>query len=419
MLCSLAIDFNREIFRLPYPYASQFFPFNNYIDLFDFRARFYHFHHLDFFSVAHSRGAIFSYPAPVSLLYALFFWPNAHIHLFYTLVTLPPVLVLVLLLGRGMVRRGVGSAITALFLLTTCLMSYPFWFNYFLGNMEICIVVLTAFGVIAFLRGHLYLAAFLIGIAGSMKLFPFILLGLFFARKQYRQFAFSLLVGVATFFGSIWMECPSFSVARAGMAEGAKSMNDALIRKWLPLENGYDHSLFALFKRLVHRHFRGDVVPVSYLNVYLVIAAFAGLLLYFLYIRRLPVLNQILSLYVAAVLLPPMSHHYTLMHLYMPWGLLVLFAIDRVREGRTTPGLLAAFVCFGVLFSPQSEFILHAATISGQIKCVALVVLWYISVRFPFRSERLGGSYTIPVDRCTNKHHFSLKKWILPYPFNY
>lgn len=384
MMCSLAVDFSREVFRLPYPYISQFFPFNAYIDLFDFRARFYHFHHLDFFSVAHSRGAIFSYPAPVGLLYALFFWPNAHIHLFFTALTTLPVVVLVVMLGRAMMRRGLSAGATAFFLLTTCLMSYPFWFNYFLANMEVCIFILLAFGVIAYLRGHLYLAAALIGVAGSMKIFPLILLGLFFARRQYRQFAFSLLVAAATFFGSIWMECPSFFVARAGMADGAKTMNDALIRKWLPLENGFDHSLFAFFKRLVHRHFQGDVVPVPYLNAYLLLAAFTGLTLYFLYIRRLPLLNQILSLYLAAVLLPPMSHHYTLMHLYLPWGLLVLFAIDSARQGKHVPGLLSAFVCFGVLFSSESEFILHAASLSGQIKAMVLVALWYVSMKFPF-----------------------------------
>lgn len=195
------------------------------------------------------------------------------------------------------------------------------------------------------------------------------------------------------------MECPSFTVARAGMADGAKTMNDALIRKWLPLENGFDHSLFALFKRLVHRHFYGNILPASYLNVYLACAALLGLGLYFLYIRRLPLLNQVLALYLAAVILPPMSHHYTLMHLYLPWALLVLFAIDGARRGRHTPGLLAAFICFGILFSPQSEFIWKGASASGQIKAVVLLALWYISIKFPFEVQQDQAVLPQPEDR--------------------
>lgn len=387
-MCGLAIDFSREIFALSYPFASQFFPFNKYVDLFDFRARFFHFHHLDFFSIAHSRGSIFSYPAPVGILYALFFWPNAHIHLIFVVVTSSPLIALVLLLARALKRRGVGTFTSGVFLFTTCLMAYPFWFNYFLANMEICIFLLLAFGVVAYIRGHLYTAAVLIGIAGSMKLFPFILLGLFFARKQYREFVVSVVVGAASFFGSIWIECPSFAVARAGIAAGAATMNDALIRKWLPLESGFDHSFFSLIKGFAHGYFKDGILPALYLNIYVLVAACTGLVLYFLYIRRLPLLNQILSLYVAAVLLPPMSHHYTLMHLYVPWGLLVLFAVDSSRNKRQVPGTLAAFICFAILFSPQSEFIWRASSLSGPIKTIVLVALWYISIKFPFESER-------------------------------
>lgn len=386
IVCLLVMVYNKLVLHLHAPYVTPFFPFNGYCDLLDFKRRFSHYHQLDFFSTAKTRGTVFSYPAPVGLLYEMFFlWP-AHAHLLYVAITTTLFLTLAALLGRAMVRRGTSLIGTSFFLATSFLMSYPFWLNYLLGNLEIMIVVILGFGVVAFLRGHFYIAAALIGVAGSMKLFPFVFLGLFLSRRQYRQFAAAIVTGAALYPASIWMECPSFAVAREGMRAGAEAMSEGLILRWHATETGFDHSLFGFTKQIVHRRFE-DLMPVRFLDIYMVVAALAGVAIYFLLIRRLPVLNQILSLYIAAILLPPMSHDYTLLHLYIPWGLFILFAVDCKKEGRRIPGLLAVFVCFGLLFAPESEFIYHGARLAGQIKAVELAVLWFVSLRYRFEAE--------------------------------
>jgi hypothetical protein len=115
----------------------------------------------------------------------------------------------------------------------------------------------------------------------------------------------------------------------------------------------------------------------------------SGTVFYFAKIHHLPVINQVICLCIASVLLPPVSYDYTLMHLYVPWGLLVLFAQEQWNMKNDVPGLTVAFVCFAVLMAPESEFIYHAVRFGGQIKAVTLVVLMYIAMKYPFDESAL------------------------------
>jgi len=120
------------------------------------------------------------------------------------------------------------------------------------------------------------------------------------------------------------------------------------------------------------------------LTFYLAVAALTGLTLYFVRIRHLPIINQVLCLCVAAILLPPVSYDYTLMNLYIPWAMLVLFAQDQDRAKRSVPGLMAAFICLAFLVSPETEFIFRGQGFAGQVKAGALVLLMYIALKYPF-----------------------------------
>lgn len=385
-LCGICVGIS-ALRHYGYPYISPFFPFHWWLDFFDFRIRFTHYHTLDFFNLDRSKGWIFSYPPPMGLLYALAYLPSAHQYLFFNCVVMPLCAVLAWMLVAAMRRRGVAAPVAWGFVGTTALLAYPFWFNYLLGNFEICVFLIVAFAVVAFLRRHAYLAAGLLGVAGSMKIFPFFLLGLFLARRRYKPVAFALALAAGLYLFATWMECPSLTVAFRGMGRGADAMRENIIVKWISGENSFDHSLFALFKRLVHGHFNG-VIPPNSLPMYVGIVAVVGLLLFFFRIVRLPFLNQLLSLYIACCLLPPMSHHYTLMHLYVPWGLLVLYAIERHRRGEpAVPGLTALLVCLALLFAPESEFIFHSAGFGGQIKCLVLLACWGIAMVQPLQSE--------------------------------
>jgi hypothetical protein len=115
------------------------------------------------------------------------------------------------------------------------------------------------------------------------------------------------------------------------------------------------------------------------------IAALGMLLVFFLWIRKLPIINQVICLCVATLILPPTSFDYTLLSLYLPWAMLVLFAVHRDNRDRDVPGLVSAFVCFAILFVPETEIIFHRRPIAGQLKALTLVALFSIALRYPFR----------------------------------
>jgi hypothetical protein len=120
------------------------------------------------------------------------------------------------------------------------------------------------------------------------------------------------------------------------------------------------------------------------LTIYSIIAALCMFLVFFLWVRKLPVINQVICLCVATLILPPTSFDYTLLSLYLPWAMLVLLAVHRGNRNQDVPGLVLAMVCFAILFVPETEIILHRRSIAGQLKALTLVALFFIALRYPF-----------------------------------
>lgn len=403
-LCLVIMRGGKYLFHWRYPYTFPFINFLYWIDLLCFRPRFNFLHSAAFFSSSPLLGTRFMYPAPVALLYEAFYLAGPATVALFLSVTLGLLLLLAVLLGRAMIRRGVSPALASVFLGSVALFSYPLWFEYLLGNMEICVFLIVAFAVLAFLRGYLYLAAALIGVAVSMKIFPLVYLGLFVSERKYRQAAFAVLIAVLLNLVSLWIVCPSLSVAYRGISHNLDVFRQDYMLRFRPIETGFDHSLFAIFKRAMfhlhhpaaHGYFVTSTVAPVDLTIYLALAAAGGIALYLLRIRRLPLLNQILCLVIASILLPPTSHDYTLLNLYVPWGLLVLYALSRARKPNLDRGsdrsldhtadrpLLIAFICFGILFSAQSELIQADKGLSGQLKALTLIVLLFTALRYPF-----------------------------------
>jgi hypothetical protein len=378
-LCGVIMLGNRYLLHLPYPYNFPALPFRHWIDFWCFQIRFQHFHQLDVFSTSPELSFRFMYPAPMALLYEGFYSFGRYSLVVFLLATAALVLFLGGLLGRAMVRLGISPVITLLFLTSTLVFSFPFWFEYLLGNMEVCIFVLVVFALLAFLHDRFYLSALIIGIAASMKLFPLVYFALLLSRRKYRQFAFGVATAIVMNIVSLWVVCPSLRVAYAGIKSGLAAFRSNYTLRFNPMETGFDHSIFGLIKTLLRHHYDG-MMPSHFLTTYMALIVVGGVALYFLRIRRLPLLNQIASLCIASVLLPPTSHDYGLIELYLPWGFLVLLAIQAKKDNIHVPSLLGAFLCFGILFSAQSELIYHRAGRSGQLKAIVLCVLWIISL---------------------------------------
>jgi hypothetical protein len=322
-----------------------------------------------------------SYPAPALMVYQ-FFYLFPHPLLVYMATGVGIFVVSAFMLGQALVRRGVTQQAAYLFAGTALICSYPILFVMDQGNIEVYLWLLLALGVWAYIRGGWMLAATLFGMAASMKFYPVVYLGLLLAKRRYKAFFLGILAGVLTTIGSLWILGPTIRLAYLGITQRLQSFGSTYVTTTQPGGIPFDHSLFSLVKvALPGQNYQ------PYVGFYLVFAAALGFLLYFWRIWRLPRINQVLALTIAAVLLPPFSIEYTLIHLYIPWALLVLYTVGVARSSGTPPnvrGLGFCFVCFAFLMTPESYFIVDGIRFSGQLKAIVLAVLLVAAMRYPF-----------------------------------
>ncbi len=385
VICAISECIGHFYMHRPEPYNWPFIKFYDNIDVRCFIARFHYFHQLRFFSREPALEPVFGYPAPGAVLYK-FFYLAPHPIVFFFIVSLSLLSLFVATLYRAMRAEGISLRTASIFLATAIVFSYPLWFEFLLGNLEIMAFLMIAAGVLAFLRGHSYMAAALFAIAGSIKIVPLIFLGLLVARKQYRQFLFAIVMVVGVTLTSLWLVYPNIAVSWRGINMGLNLFRDSYLLLFRSEEVGFDHSIFGAIKQFTLT-FADSATTAHVLAIYTKVAALVGLLLFFLRIRKLAVINQILCLTLAELLLPPTSIDYTLLTLYVSWGLLLVVCLQAARQGRRIPGLLWVFLCFAVLMSPETEIIAAGQSYGGQMKCFILLVLMGLALYFPFRSQ--------------------------------
>ena len=372
-----------RVLHMGYPYNWPLMPRKDpYRDFYLFQDRFTFFHSRLFFTYQPNP---YLYPAPPALFYRFFFFfPHATRVFLWTLSV--AFAAAASLVGRALVVRGASLRVVLPLLGVAVLCSYPFFFEFEQANIEWIGCVLVSLGIWAFLRGRGYSAATCFGIAASMKIYPFVFLGLFLSRRQYRQAMAAVVVGAISTVLSLWLVCPDLRFAWHGIQTGVETFRQIYILGYAEVR--FDHSLFAAIKALLllvlHHELPRPMVALMN-GIYLSVAAFSGLILYFDKIRRLPIVNQVLCLTIASILLPPVSYDYTLLHLYAPLVLLVFLAFD--QADRAMPGLTAALVCFAILLAPETEFMFKAHSVGAQIKALTLVALMVIALRYSFPSE--------------------------------
>lgn len=370
-----------RVLHLDYPFtwplmdrADSFYDFTLYLP------RFAYFHSPNFFTFD---GPGYVYPAPLAALHGLLSLLPAPTKVFLGLLVVAWLMAAVLW-GRLLLRRGLTWRAMLVLVGIVAALSYPFWFEFEQANLEWILCVLVGAGVVAFLNGRGYTAGVCLGVAGSMKIYPLVFLGLLLARKQYKQMAVALIACGLSLLAGLWLVCPDLAVSWHGMLLGMEQFRQWYVLSYMDV--GFDHSLIAVCKA-ISLIVLPDELPMSALSllvwIYISAAAFAGILTYFDVIRKRPVINQVMCLTVATILLPPVSFDYTLLHLYVPWALLVLLALE--NRGRDVPGLTAAMVCCAILFAPETELIVHGQTYGGQVKACALVGLLLIALvrKFP------------------------------------
>jgi hypothetical protein len=387
------------VFKLHDPYGLPlFYDDDRWFDFTIYHDRFMHFRTPAFWDAYEYP---FTYPAPLAVLYAaLYLIPHA---LRYYLVAYAGIVVAAaLILRRALVDRGIGNASAIAFTACFFAFNYPLRTLFESANTEGIVTLLAAFGVWAILRDRCYLGAMLIALAGTLKIFPFILLALLLSKRRYREFAaalgFAALVNVA----SLAIVGPTIAEASRRISAGIHYVQVTFIYSVNPAAVTFNHSLFTLVKFPVialRRHLHPLVIHThtdwltraaaerSWLDItfttYVIAAAAFGIAAYFLWIRRLPMLNQVLALTVCALLLPPLSADYTLLHLLFPFALLCLYAVDTARNNIDIPGLKSTFLCFAPIFSFQT-YITWRYRYSCEFRTLALIALLTLVLRHRF-----------------------------------
>jgi hypothetical protein len=377
----------------PHPWGVPFFWGDDVgFDLTVFRERFLHFRQPGFWNL-YTIPLI--YPAPIGVVLALLF-QLPHPLAVYLIVCVAGVAGWIIWLVRNLAAQQVAPGPATIFALTVAATSWPLWVLFNTANLEGLVAILLATGILAFLARRWWLAATLIGLAGAMKLFPLILLALLLSQRRYREFAAGLAVALATTIFSLAILGPSIPEAQRNLSAGLRIVTNA--DALAPTSTGPDtnHSLYVVVRYAVllahHRHphdAAADPKPIAAIlrpayNTYLLLAALAGIAAYFLRIRHLPLLNQILALTLCAVTLPPVSRDYTLLHLLVPFGLLCLAAAS--DEGQ--PGLRACFVCFAFIFTAGTCFN-FGPSLASPIRAVFLLALLVFTLKYPFHAAYL------------------------------
>lgn len=326
-----------------------------------------------------SGSSIFNYPPAAAIAFRLISVPRHHAVVFY----LVPCLVLAFLgsvfLRNRLVAAGVAKGTVLVYLGLSLLFSYPLVFELHRANLEFVVAVLTATGIWCVRKRNYTPAAIALGLAASLKLFPFILFGLFLPVRRYRAFALAWLVmGLATFAG-LCVETPSISLSLAGTKQGMTAFSNVATAALHP-NIGYDHGVFALLKVLSG----GALAGAS--SKYLLVAGLTAGVLYFARIWRLPLLNQVLALTLCSVLLPPFSADYTLLHLYCPWALLLLAMV----HGFVSRAATLLMGCFGLVFGLQAFLIANDRVFAAQFKCVVMLVMLAVVLLKPMKGLEQG-----------------------------
>jgi hypothetical protein len=381
------------IFRQGYPFNTfLFIPSLRYSDFTVYDSRFAVWGQGDrFFSLP---GFKFDYPAPM-LLGQLAFYKLSGAPLYTYLLTVVlfaitgGILATMIVPKDSRVRLLAGAAAFC-----TAVFSYPLFFLLDRANIEGLVWIATSLGLAFFATRRYSRAALLLGLAASMKIFPGVLLLLLLAKKRYRDFVIALASIAAFTWISLWITGPTTLRAAQGIKEGFAFLRQIQIFEYRPSDISFDHSLWAFVKQVCFRALHDvprvkALLPHIYLAYGLVaLALFAAL--YLTAIRRLPMLNQILVLTSLSILLPYVSFDYTLLHLFVPFTILLVVLATDCADGRlrlTKKQLLCLLVPYAVIFTPQSYLVYSVVGYGGQVKTLALCALIGAAIKIPLPSS--------------------------------
>jgi hypothetical protein len=283
---------------------------------------------------------------------------------------------------RALIQHGISRVPATLFPLSILVVSFPVAGLLQRGNVELFLWIFTATGVWAYLHDRDDAAAILWACAAAAKLYPIIFLVLLLPRRKYRAF----LVGVASFvlisLASMKYLGPSIPVALHGSLRNVFGYQGARAAEWTAHDLGTNHSFFSLVKAVAFLF----KIPTGHLTMpYYACGALVFAVVFFGRVRKMPVANQLLTVSLFMVMLPPISYFYTLVHLYAAWLVLVFLAIRADRVGVRIRGLSTVMLLFVPVFAAYTLLTYPGIHVwGGPVQALCLAGMFVCAVRFPF-----------------------------------
>ena len=278
--------------------------------------------------------------------------------------------------GRGLCRASAIGLTTS-----AVLFSWPLIFVLQRGNIELILWLPLAAAVYAFARRRWMLAAVLIGITASFKLYPIILLALFLRQRRFGPVFVGVGAAVLMTLVSLWYIGPTLGTAWSHMGLGVSGFIQEHGAQIDWSKEGFNHSLFHLIKVNAgsHKDELGRWIPLYMVGIGLIMTA-----VFFLRVIRLPEVNQVIVLVISMIYLPATSYDYTLQVLFIPWAWLALIAVSRARRREQIPGLLTSLILFTLVLGPEFFLTTRRYIHSGTLKAVCLGILLVIASVYPF-----------------------------------
>ena len=280
-----------------------------------------------------------------------------------------------------LLRNGMSAPVSNLFLLTLLLTSFPLARLVHQGNVELVVWIFAATGTWAFVQGKDFTAASFWALAGAMKLFPLLLLGLLLPRRRPFALATGLAVGCAVSWISLWWIGPTIWIAWKGSLQNVFGYQDLRAAEWSLRELAANHSWFGWVKLLAELF----QLPLQKMLLPYGLCGAAVLFWALWRLRSMPIMNQLLALYSFILAFPPISYFHALVHLYTPLLLLVCLALHEQRTGAMLPGLQRTLLLFIPLLAPYTLLLdPHILLFSGLVQSLALLLLFGSALTFPF-----------------------------------
>jgi Glycosyltransferase family 87 len=300
---------------------------------------------------------------------------------------------------RLLITLGIRPITAVLFPLTLAAVSFPIEGLLQRGNIELFVWIFAAAGTWAFLRDRDKTAAVLWGLAASIKLFPIILLVLFVAKPRFR----ALLLGLTTFVISSVLSMvylgPSVKLAFERSLRNVFGYQTNRASELSVHEFAANHSAFIPIRFLAMTMGRPSV---NVTNLYYLFGGLLFVAVFFGKVRKMPVANQVLAVTTFMVLMPQVSYFYTLVHLYVPFLMLMVLAIRAERQGVRIEGLRSAILLFVPIFASFSIFTYPRVYLfGGLIQGLMLMILFLCALQYPFAlppgGEKTGAETEVAV----------------------